>query len=238
MINNKGYKIAKVIILTGAGVSAESGITTFRDKNGLWEQHNIQEICSANSLYANYSKTIDFYDDRRVELKDKKPNKTHIAIAKIKNKYPNDIVVITQNIDDLFEKAKCKDVIHLHGKLKEIRCMSCDFILNVGYDYQDDMFDCCPKCSGKFRPNIVFFGEEAPLYVKLDNHIQDCEFLVVIGTSGKVIGVNAMASFVDYSILNNLEPSDAIDDSVFSKVYYQKSTEVIDEIINEIDSFF
>ena len=116
--------------------------------------------------------------------------------------------------------------------------MSCNFILNVGYDYQDDMFDYCPKCSGKFRPNIVFFGEEAPLYVKLDNHIQDCEFLVVIGTSGKVIGVNAMASFVDYSILNNLEPSDAIDDSVFSKVYYQKSTEVIDEIINEIDSFF
>jgi len=229
--------MAKVIILSGAGISAESGISTFRDSDGLWENYDIQDICTDGCLETNYHETIEFYDKRRKDIKDKQPNYAHKQISKLKDKYGDDIAIITQNVDDMFEKSNCKDVLHLHGYLKEIKCMNCDTIINIGYKNQNDLFDCCPKCNGKLRPNIVFFGEPAPMYSMLDYHLQDCEFLVVIGTSGNVIGVNTMASFIDNSILNNLESSNAIDDSVFSKVLYKKASEAIDEIVEDIVQF-
>lgn len=229
--------MAKVIILSGAGISAESGISTFRDSDGLWENYDIKDICNDGCLETNYNETIEFYDKRREDIKDKQPNDAHIKIAKLKDKYPNDIAILTQNVDDMFEKANCKGVLHLHGFLKELRCMSCDTILNIGYEKQDNLYNCCPKCKGKIRPNIVFFGEAAPMYEMLNHHIQDCKFLVIIGTSGNVIGVNTMASFIETSILNNLDVSDAIDDSVFSKVLYKKASEAINEIVEDIKVF-
>jgi len=229
--------MAKIVILSGAGISAESGISTFRDSDGLWEKYDIKDICTAGCLDTNYDDTIEFYDKRREDIKEKVPNKAHIEIAKLKEKYPNDIAIITQNVDDMFEKASCKGVIHLHGFLKEVKCMDCDNITNIDYKSQKDAIRYCSKCNGKIRPNIVFFGEAAPLYQMLDYHIQDCEFLVVIGTSGNVIGVNTMASFTDTSILNNFEPSNAIDDSVFSKVLYKKASEAIDEIVEDVENY-
>ena len=229
--------MAKVIILSGAGISAESGISTFRDSDGLWENYDIKDICNDGCLETNYHKTIEFYDKRREDIKDKQPNYAHKKIAELKDIYKDDIAIITQNVDDMFEKANCKGVLHLHGFLKELRCMSCDTIISIGYKKQDDLYNCCPKCNARTRPNIVFFGEAAPMYEMLNYHIQDCEFLVVIGTSGNVIGVNTMASFIDTSILNNLEPSSAIDDSVFSKVLYKKASEAIDEIVEDIKVF-
>jgi NAD-dependent deacetylase len=229
--------MAKVIILSGAGISAESGISTFRDSDGLWENYDIKDICNDGCLETNYHETIEFYDKRREDIKDKQPNYAHKKIAELKDKYPNDIAILTQNVDDMFEKANCKGVLHLHGFLKELRCMSCDTILNIGYEKQDNLYNCCPKCNGKIRPNIVFFGEAAPMYEMLNHHIQDCKFLVIIGTSGNVIGVNTMASFIETSILNNLDVSDAIDESVFSKVLYKKASVAIDEIVEDIKLF-
>ena len=109
--------MAKVIIFSGAGISAESGISTFRDSGGLWNEYKIEDICSAGCMQKNRDKTIEFYDKRRVELEDKQPNKAHRKIKKLKDKYPNDIAIITQNVDNLFEKAGCRDVLHLHGIL-------------------------------------------------------------------------------------------------------------------------
>ena len=229
--------MAKVIILSGAGISAESGISTFRDTDGLWEQYDIEDICTDGCLDTNYNETIEFYDKRRADIKDKVPNHAHIKIAELKDKYQDDIAILTQNVDDLFEKANCKAVLHLHGFLKEVRCMECDTITDIGYMNQNDAIKYCSKCNGRIRPNIVFFGESAPMYEMLNHHIQDCEFLVVIGTSGNVIGVNTMASFTDTSILNNLEPSSAIDDTVFSKVLYKKASEAIDEIVEDIEEY-
>ena len=229
--------MAKVVILSGAGISAESGISTFRDSDGLWEQYNIKDICTAGCLDWNYDETIEFYDKRRLDIKNKVSNKAHMQIAKLKEKYKDDIAIITQNVDDLFEKANCKGVIHLHGFLKEISCMDCDTITNIGYKPQKDKLTKCSKCGGKLRPNIVFFGEAAPMYEILNYHIQDCEFIVIIGTSGNVIGVNTFASFIDYSILNNLEQNNAIDDSLFTKVLYEKASVAIDEIVVDIEKF-
>jgi len=234
--------MARVVVLSGAGLSAQSGISTFRDSNGLWENHDLKVVCDASSMYDNKDETIEFYDKRRKDIEHKQPNHAHKVLAKLKKQYPNDIALITQNVDDLFEKAGLSEdeIIHLHGYLPQIKCLNenCSNIQDIKYDslytYNNGI---CELCGSTIRPNIVFFGEQAPKYEELNEHIQNCEMLVVIGTSGNVIGVNTMANFVEVSILNNLEPSEAIYDELFTKVLYDKTTNVIDEIANNIRMF-
>lgn len=231
--------MSKVVILSGAGISAESGISTFRDSGGLWDNYDVSVICNYDSLEKHEAETIEFYDKRRLELKDKKPNKAHKVIAQLKKEYPNDIAVITQNIDDLFEKAGLSkdEVIHLHGFTTELRCRDfyCDTFIDIEYTKQNDYNNgICPTCGGKLRPNIVFFGEQAPMYEKLNEEFQDCDMFIVIGTSGNVVGVNSMASFTHISILNNLEPSPMIEEDLFTKVIYDKASNAIDIIANDI----
>lgn len=226
----------KIIILTGAGISKPSGISTFRDSDGLWEKHNIEDICSAGCLDINYEETIRFYDQRRIDISDKLANKAHKTIAKLKNKYPNKIEVITQNVDDLFEKANCKDVLHLHGYLPHIKCMSCGTIENIGYQRQENTYIKCKKCAGKLRPDIVF-GEMAPNYEKMYESLENCSLLVVIGTSGYVIDVSFLSQYTDFTILNNFEPSEAIIEECFNKIYYECATTAIDKIEEDIENF-
>lgn len=232
--------MARVLIFSGAGLSAESGISTFRDSGGLWEEYDVSVVCNYDSLEKNEALTLEFYDKRRAELESKEANHAHKVITELKREFPSEIVVITQNVDNLFEKAgmDTSDVIHLHGFMREVKCRSCEEIFDIEYKsiYTLDNAT-CPTCSAKLRPNIVFFGEQAPLYQKLSQHIEECEFLVVIGTSGEVIDVNSMAQFIDKSILNNLEPSNAIEENLFTKVHYMKATEAIDEIAEEIEEF-
>ena len=233
--------MAKVVILSGAGISAESGISTFRDSGGLWEEYNIDEICTAGCLDWNYDQTIEFYDKRRLDIKDKLPNKAHIQIAALKEKYPDDIAIITQNVDDLFEKAGVDEVLHLHGFLREIRCMECNYLEDIGYTKLKDNWEDCPMCHNKLRPNVVFFYERAPKYEDMFLEMDDCEMLVVIGTSGNVINTDMFLtskwskSTVKYSILNNLEPSVAINDKLYSKVLYKKASVAIEEIVEDIE---
>ena len=232
--------MSKVLILTGAGISAESGISTFRDADGLWEKYRIEDICSAGCLDTNGDATRQFYDARRADLQNKEPNYAHRVIAELKQKYPSDIAILTQNVDDLFEKAgmKSDEIVHLHGFLKELRCRECDEVFNIGYRSQDECLNTqCPNCGGELRPNIVFFGEAAPKYQILTQELNSCELIVIIGTSGNVLDVTYFAQLTDRSILNNLERSDAIDDSYFTKVYYAKATEAIAEIAEYIEEF-
>jgi len=232
--------MAKVVVLSGAGISAQSGISTFRDSDGLWEQYDVKDICTAGCLETNRDQTIEFYDKRRFDLEDKEPNKAHKVLAQLKAKYKDDIAIITQNVDNLFEKAGIShdDVIHLHGYLTEVQCEKCNLIYDIGYkNIGLDKFDGkCPTCgSKKIRPNIVMFGEAAPMYAKLNEEIETCELLVVIGTSGNVVSVDSLATYVDRSILNNLEKSDAIFDELYTKVLYKKATDAIDEIATDIN---
>lgn len=234
--------MAKVVILSGAGLSAESGISTFRDSGGLWAEYDVSVICNYDSLDKNEDLTIEFYDKRRQELESKEPNHAHKVIAQLKKEYASDIAVITQNVDNMFEKAgmSSDDVLHLHGFMTEVRCRNygCEKTFDIGYKKLYEFHDgLCPECSSKLRPNIVFFGEQAPMYEHLSHHINDCQLFIVIGTSGAVVGVNTMAQFAEKSILNNLEPSVSIEDSLFSKVLYQPATSAIDEISREIDEF-
>lgn len=230
--------MAKVIIFSGAGISAESGISTFRDSDGLWENYKIEEICSAGCLDWNYDETIGFYDKRRKDIADKKSNKAHLEIKKLQDKCPNDIKIITQNVDDMFEKAGCQEVLHLHGFLREVLCEKCGFKDDIAYDKLQDAYASCPECHNKLRPNIVFFGEAAPKYQELYDALEDCEVFVVIGTSGNVINTDVfLTNKIKLSILNNLEPSLAIDDTRYTRVFYKKATEAIDKIVEIVDDY-
>lgn len=225
----------KVIIFSGAGISAESGISTFRDAGGLWDEYKIEEICTAGCLSWNRDKTIEFYNKRRTQLAEVEPNYAHKTIAELKEKYPNEIAVITQNVDDLFERAGCQDVIHLHGYMPNIRCEQCGLVKTIGYTCQKD--EVCEKCNAPMRPDIIFFHERAPMYEIFYEKMKHCEFLVVIGTSGNVIYMDNYAKKANYSILNNLESSSAIDTRKYKKVIYAKASIAIDEIAKDIENF-
>lgn len=233
--------MAKVLVLSGAGISAESGISTFRDSNGLWEEYDVKDVCTAGCLENNRDQTIEFYDKRRSELKTKEPNKAHRVLAELKSKYKDDISIITQNVDNLFEKAGLdyEDVIHIHGFLTQVKCEKCGFIYDIEYQKSCDAFNGkCPDCHSKIiRPNIVMFGEAAPNYRILNSELENCELLIVIGTSGNVLDVSSMAKHIKYSVLNNLEKSDVIDDSVFSQSIYDKATVAIDEIYKIVQEY-
>jgi len=230
----------KVLILSGAGISAESGISTFRDSNGLWENHRIDEVCTAGCLDTNGDATKSFYDARRADIEDKKPNYAHKMLVELKHRYPDKISILTQNVDDLFEKAGITqdEIVHLHGFLKEVRCRDCDMVFDIGYKPQAQAYNGkCLNCQGELRPNIVFFGEAAPLYTTLTKELNECNLVVIIGTSGNVLDVTYFAQLTEESILNNLEPSEAIDDTYFTKVYYAPATEAIAEICEYIEQY-
>jgi len=225
----------KILILSGAGLSAESGIETFRGNGGRWEKYNVMEVCSTEGFEKDRELVSRFYDDRRIDISDKLPNYAHKKIAEIKAKYPNDIAVVTQNVDDLLERAGCDEVIHLHGTLIDLRCEECGEVFHIGYKSQDNMV--CPSCdSGNIRHNVVMFGEPAPLYSTLDSINQEIEMFIVIGSSGQVLPLGMMATFHENSILNNLDVDDYID-SHFKRVIHKGATEAIDEIIESIENF-
>ena len=220
--------MAKILFLSGAGLSAPSGIRTFRDAGGLWEEHDVMEVCSTEGYRANPQKVHAFYDKRRQELADKRPNCAHEMIARLKNEFPKEIAVITQNVDDLLERAGCEDVIHVHGTLTHLRCLDCGSIFYHGYGSQDGAQ--CPSCKSlHVRHHVVMFGEAAPLYARMQEELNDAKLLVCIGTSGEVVNVAWMASWVDDSILNNLE-SDPNLDPYFKQSFIMSATEAAPKI--------
>ena len=225
----------KIYILSGAGLSAESGIRTFRDSDGLWEEYSVEEVCSVGGWERDREKVTKFYDARRADLKDKKPNRAHKGIAELKNRYPDNITVLTQNVDDLLERAGCEDVIHLHGTLTDLRCEDCGNVFAIGYESQGNAI--CPRCeSDRVRHNVVMFGESAPNYKYLHELYNEADMVVVIGTSGYVIDIAYIAQLTDYSILNNLDADSNID-QYFTKVYTMKATEAIDMIMDDVEEF-
>lgn len=225
----------KVLILSGAGISAESGIRTFRDANGLWEEYDVMEVCSVEGYERNPKLVSDFYDARRRDLRDKLPNAAHEMISRLKQRYPDQIEVLTQNVDDLFERAGCPDVIHLHGTLTDLRCEECGRVYEIGYESQEG--STCPSCeSDNIRHNVVMFGEAAPMYAELQRAIEECDLFVVIGSSGQVINTAWIAQWFEYSILNNLESDDMLD-PFFKTLYIEKATTAAPKIEADIESF-
>lgn len=232
--------MAKIIIFSGAGISAESDVSTFRDKGGLWDENSIEKFCSHGCLDRDRAKVLEFYDKNRLGLADKNPNLAHKVSMNLKEKYPKEIAIVTQNFDTLFEKASSNEgiketIIHLHGLITELRCESCENIVDIGHTKQDDTIKC--NCGNDLRPNIVFFGESAPQYSDLYAELSDCELFISIGTSGYVVNPTILAKHAKYSILANLESSPYVDEKQFDKIYIEKATSAIKKIEEDIEYF-
>lgn len=181
----------KLVVLTGAGISAESGINTFRDANGLWEGHDVMEVATPQGFAANPQLVLEFYNQRRKELLSVKPNQAHLNLVALENHF--DVEIITQNVDNLHEKAGSKNVTHLHGELLKVRS-SKDESLILDWDKDLALGDLCAKKS-QLRPHIVWFGEMVPMLEKAIEITKKADILVIIGTSMQVYPA---ASLVDY----------------------------------------
>ena len=181
----------KLVILTGAGISAESGISTFRDANGLWENHDIMEVASIDGWLANPKLVLDFYNVRRAQLKDVKPNSAHVFLASLENDF--DVKVITQNVDDLHERGGANDVLHLHGELRKAKSEKNDDLV---LDWIDDIkLGDLASDGNQLRPDIVWFGEMVPKMEEAIEETLKADIFVVIGTS---LQVYPAASLLDY----------------------------------------
>ncbi len=172
----------KVIVLSGAGMSAESGIKTFRDQNGLWHNHDVMEVASPQCWRKDKSLVLEFYNQRRAQLKEVNPNKGHLALAALENNY--DVQIITQNVDDLHERAGSKKVLHLHGELRKARSTKNPALV---YEWQEDILlgDTC-ELGSQLRPHIVWFGEAVPMIERAAQLLLDANIVIIVGTSMQV----------------------------------------------------
>jgi len=175
-----------IVILTGAGISAESGLPTFRAADGLWEGHRIEDVATPEAFARDPALVQQFYNLRRAALKTVQPNAAHLALARLQQEWPGRVTLITQNVDDLHERAGSPQVLHMHGELLSARCLACEKALLWAADLGPDSV--CRRCreTGKLRPNIVWFGE-LPYYMEeIYTALARADLFVAIGTSGKV----------------------------------------------------
>lgn len=182
----------KVVVLTGAGINAESGISTFRDAGGLWEGHDILDVASPQGWARDKNLVLDFYNKRRQQLMKVKPNAAHQALVTLESNF--DVTIITQNVDDLHERAGSSKIIHLHGELRKVRSTG-DPSCIYAWDGPLVAGDCCEK-GFQLRPHIVWFGEEVPAIQEAIKEVQQANTLLIIGTS---LQVYPAASLIHYT---------------------------------------
>jgi len=182
----------RIAILTGAGMSAESGLSTFRDSDGLWEGHDVYEVATPEGWAKNNQLVLDFYNDRRRQLNVVEPNAGHLAISKLEKKY--DIQIITQNVDNLHERAGSSNVLHLHGELNKVRSTVYEELV---YDWSNDLHlgDKCEK-GYQLRPHIVWFGEAVPMLEKAIIQILKSDLMIIVGTSMQVYPAASLVSYL------------------------------------------
>lgn len=173
----------KLVVLTGAGISAESGIRTFRDAGGLWEGYDVMEVASPEAWEKNPALVLDFYNQRRRNVLDAQPNKAHRLLASLESDY--DVHIITQNIDDLHERAGSTNIIHLHGEIRKSRSSIDESLV---FDMDSDVIELGEVCplGSQLRPHIVWFGEPVPMIEKAALHVMEADILLVVGTSMEV----------------------------------------------------
>jgi len=219
----------RLVILSGAGMSAESGIRTFRDMNGLWEEYDVMEVASIEAWYKNPELLLNFYNDRRKQMIQSKPNRGHILIAGLEKRF--DVFVITQNVDDLHERAGSTKVLHLHGELSKARS-SVDPALIYKLDNPEmKMGDKCGKGS-QLRPHIVWFGEDVPAMAEAVPLVESADYICVIGTS---LNVYPAAGLINYALygtpvfLIDPNPPDALPAKV--QVIAKGASEGVEDLI-------
>lgn len=191
-------KFQNIVILTGAGISAESGLATFRASNGLWNNHKVEDVATIEAFERNPAYVHEFYNELKKELITTQPNAAHLAITRLQKEYPANISVITQNVDTLHEKAGNQNIYHIHGQINQAVCLNCGHILETFGDVDTETV--CPQCqvSGMMKPNIVFFGENLLCMDEVDTLLRHCDLFISVGTSGVVFPAAAFVQTAKY----------------------------------------
>lgn len=184
----------KIVVLTGAGISAESGIKTFRDSDGLWENHDVMEVASPEGWRKDRELVLDFYNQRRKQAFEVKPNAGHFGLAQLETHY--EVVIVTQNIDNLHEQAGSSNIVHLHGELSKVRST---IDPNLVYEWGDKPINVGDKCEkgSQLRPHIVWFGEAVPLMEKAVAEVANADIFMVVGTSLLVYPAAGLLDYVE-----------------------------------------
>jgi len=226
----------RIVILTGAGLSAESGLATFRDQGGVWAKYDYREVATPEGFARNPSLVHEFYNMRRRDLANVKPNAAHIALARLEREHRGNVLVVTQNVDNLHEAAGSKNLIHMHGELLKVYCTHC----RKGRSWTDDLSSelACPNCakSGGMRPDIVWFGEMPYRMEEIADALARADLFISIGTSGNVYPA---AGFVAEASANgahtvelNLEPSEGA--SFFTEAIHGPATRIVPAFVDKL----
>ena len=227
--------MSHIVILTGAGISAESGLGTFRDKDGLWTKYDLNEVATPEGFARNPELVHEFYNARRANCQNAQPNAAHTALAHLQSTYPGRVTIITQNVDDLHERGGASDVIHMHGELFGALCAACDHRWPAPFEMLPA--DACPACRATAtRPDIVWFGEMPYRMDEIYQHLSGADLFVAIGTSGNVYpaaGFVADARAVGVETLElNLEPSAVA--GTFDAARFGPATDVVPLWVTEV----
>ena len=234
--------IRNIVILTGAGVSAESGLATFRGPDGLWEGHRVEDVCTPEAFNRDPALVHSFYDARRAKLGTVEPNAAHTALARLDAEWTGQLLLVTQNVDDLHERAGSKRLLHMHGQLTKGWCLRC----NDRFDWQGPMGEGaeCPSCGlrGQVRPDIVWFGEMPYDMERIDDALRACDLFVSVGTSGAVYPAAGFVQTACYcgarTLEINLEPS--LGSTLFEESRIGRAGELVpqwvDEVLDELRS--
>ena len=228
----------KIFVLSGAGISKESGIKTFRESDGLWENYKVEDVCTPQAFLKNPELVNKFYNDRKKQMNNPKikPNNAHIFLSKLEKKFLNGFMLVTQNIDNLHEKAGSKKVYHMHGSLEKKFCMSCSYTSKFNKDISTEQI--CKKCNqkGKTRVDVVWFGEMPKYLDEIYNFLEKVDVFISVGTSNLVYPA---AGFIDYVKLRNnkakliefnLEKTPK--SALFDRVYIGKASTTIPKFVN------
>lgn len=223
-----------ITILTGAGISQESGISTFRDSNGLWENHKVEDVASPKGWLENPQLVLDFYNQRRRQLMEVEPNEGHKQLVRLEEKYI--VNIVTQNVDNLHERAGSKRILHLHGQLTQAKSSGNDVAIDIGYE-DIKLGDLCIE-GFQMRPNIVWFGESVPMISTAEGLSYDADIFIIIGTS---LAVYPAANLVNFTGTKTqiyiIDPNDT-PDIPFKKGFVTKikknATEGVKEIVDKL----
>jgi len=225
----------RVVILTGAGVSAESGVKTFRDGGGLWEGHAIEDVATPEAFARNPALVHAFYDARRRQVQGVEPNAAHLALARLEAELPGELTLVTQNVDDLHERAGSRRVLHMHGELLRARCLAC----GDTFAWREDLGHAppCPDCGrARLRPDIVWFGEMPYRMEVIQDALAACDLFAAIGTSGVVYPAAGFVSLAAgagaRTVELNLEASGK--NWLFDEVREGPATSVVPEWVDEL----
>jgi len=229
-----------LVVLTGAGISAESGIQTFRDSMGLWEQHKVEDVATPDGFAKNPSLVHEFYNQRRRQVGMVEPNAAHYALAKLEAAWTDGFLLITQNIDNLHERAGSTNVSHIHGEICKLRCVHCGERMITMEDSTPESV--CPSCYtiGSLRPDVVWFGEMPYHLDRIEKVLEMTDIFISIGTSGNVMPASLFPSVV---LVNNRVQKDIIEinpvptgDTAFTRVITKKASEGVPELVDELFS--